>query len=49
MLPLTAPAGFATPSMANLVLAFEPTRVISRKPGYVAPETGKLEFGGVTT
>jgi uncharacterized protein YndB with AHSA1/START domain len=32
--------------MANLVLAFEPPRVISWKPGYMSPETGKLEFGG---
>jgi hypothetical protein len=32
--------------MCNLVLAFEPPRVISWKPGYVSPETGKLEFGG---
>jgi hypothetical protein len=32
--------------MANLVLAFEPPRAISWKPGYVSPETGKLEFGG---
>jgi len=32
--------------MANRVLAFEPPRVISWKPGYVSPETGKLEFGG---
>ena len=32
--------------MANQVLAFEPPRVISWKPGYVSPETGKLEFGG---
>ena len=32
--------------MANLVLAFEPPRVISRQPGYVSPATGKLEFGG---
>jgi hypothetical protein len=32
--------------MANLVLAFKPPRVISWKPGYVSPETGKLEFGG---
>jgi hypothetical protein len=28
------------------VLAFEPPRVISWKPGYVSPATGKLEFGG---
>jgi len=32
--------------MASQVLAFEPPRVISWKPGYVSPETGKLEFGG---
>jgi uncharacterized protein YndB with AHSA1/START domain len=32
--------------MANLVLAFEPPRVISWKPGYVSPATGELEFGG---
>ena len=32
--------------MANQVLAFEPPRVISWKPGYVSPETGRLEFGG---
>ena len=32
--------------MANQVLAFEPPRVISWKPGYVSPATGKLEFGG---
>jgi uncharacterized protein YndB with AHSA1/START domain len=32
--------------VANQVLAFEPPRVISWKPGYVSPETGKLEFGG---
>jgi uncharacterized protein YndB with AHSA1/START domain len=32
--------------MANQVLAFEPPRVISWKPGYASPETGKLEFGG---
>ena len=32
--------------MANLVLAFEPPRVISWKPGYMSPATGKLEFGG---
>ena len=32
--------------MANRVLAFEPPRVISWKPGYVSPATGKLEFGG---
>ena len=32
--------------MANLVLAFEPPRVISWKPGYMSPETGKPEFGG---
>jgi hypothetical protein len=32
--------------MANQVLAFEPPRVISWKPGYVEPATGKLEFGG---
>ena len=31
---------------ANQVLAFEPPRVISWKPGYVSPATGKLEFGG---
>ena len=32
--------------MANRVLVFEPPRVISWKPGYVSPATGKLEFGG---
>jgi len=32
--------------MCNLVLAFEPPRVISWKPGYMSQETGKLEFGG---
>jgi len=32
--------------MCNLVLAFEPPPAISRKPGYVSPETGQLEFGG---
>lgn len=32
--------------IANRVLAFEPPRVISWKPGYVSPETGQLEFGG---
>jgi len=32
--------------MANLVLAFEPPRVISWKPGYMSAATGKLEFGG---
>jgi len=32
--------------MANQVLAFDPPRVISWKPGYVSPETGELEFGG---
>ena len=32
--------------MCNLVLAFEPPRVISWKPGYMSPATGKLEFGG---
>jgi uncharacterized protein YndB with AHSA1/START domain len=32
--------------MLNQVLAFEPPRVISWKPGYVSPATGKLEFGG---
>ena len=32
--------------MANQVLAFDPPRVISWKPGYVSPATGKLEFGG---
>jgi hypothetical protein len=32
--------------MANQVLAFEPPRVISWKPGYVSPATGELEFGG---
>lgn len=31
--------------MSNQVLAFEPPRAISWKPGYVS-ETGKLEFGG---
>jgi len=28
--------------MCNLVLAFEPPRVISWKPGYVSPETGRF-------
>jgi len=32
--------------MANLVLAFEPPRVISWQPGYMSPATGELEFGG---
>ena len=32
--------------MANQVRAFEPPRVISWKPGYVSPATGKLESGG---
>ncbi len=32
--------------MANQVVAFEPPRVISWKPGYVSAATGKLEFGG---
>ena len=32
--------------MANQVLAFEPPRVISWKPGYISQRTGKLEFGG---
>ena len=32
--------------MANQILAFEPPRVISWKPGYVSQATGKLEFGG---
>jgi uncharacterized protein YndB with AHSA1/START domain len=32
--------------MANEVLAFEPPRVISWRPGYVSPGTGELEFGG---
>jgi uncharacterized protein YndB with AHSA1/START domain len=32
--------------MTNRVLAFEPPRVISWKPGYVSPATGTLEFGG---
>jgi uncharacterized protein YndB with AHSA1/START domain len=32
--------------MANRVLAFEPPRVISWKPGYMSPATGRLEFGG---
>ena len=32
--------------MASQVLAFEPPRAISWKPGYVSPATGKLEFGG---
>ena len=32
--------------MANQVLEFEPPRVISWRPGYVSPATGKLEFGG---
>ena len=32
--------------MANRVLAFEPPRVISWKPGYMSPATGELEFGG---
>jgi uncharacterized protein YndB with AHSA1/START domain len=34
--------------MANQVLAFEPPRAISWKPGYVSSETGELEFGGWT-
>jgi uncharacterized protein YndB with AHSA1/START domain len=34
--------------MCNLVLAFEPPRVISWKPGYMSQETGELEFGGWT-
>jgi len=34
--------------MANQVLAFEPSRAISWKPGYASPETGQLEFGGWT-
>jgi uncharacterized protein YndB with AHSA1/START domain len=32
--------------MANQVLAFEPPRVISWRPGYVSQATGELEFGG---
>jgi polyketide cyclase/dehydrase/lipid transport protein len=32
--------------MVNQVLAFEAPRLISWKPGYVSPATGKLEFGG---
>ena len=32
--------------MCNLVLAFDPPRVISWKPGYMSQETGELEFGG---
>jgi uncharacterized protein YndB with AHSA1/START domain len=32
--------------MANQVLAFEPPRAISWRPGYVSPSTGELEFGG---
>lgn len=32
--------------IANLVVAFEPPRVISWRPGYVSSETGELEFGG---
>jgi Polyketide cyclase / dehydrase and lipid transport len=32
--------------IANQVLAFDPPRVISWRPGYVSPATGKLEFGG---
>ena len=32
--------------MANRVLAFEQSRVISWQPGYVSPATGKLGFGG---
>jgi len=32
--------------MANQVLAFEPPRVISWRPGYLSQATGKLEFGG---
>jgi hypothetical protein len=32
----------------NLVLAFELSRVIAWKPGYVSPETGEVEFGGWT-
>ena len=34
--------------MANQVLAFERPCVISWKPGYVSPATGKPEFGGWT-
>ena len=32
--------------MTNQVLAFEPPRVISWRPGYVSQATGELEFGG---
>jgi hypothetical protein len=32
--------------MANQVLAFERSRAISWRPGYVSPSTGELEFGG---
>ena len=32
--------------MSNEVLAFEPPRAISWRPGYVSDETGELEFGG---
>ena len=32
--------------MANQILAFEPPRVISWRPGYVSQATGELEFGG---
>jgi hypothetical protein len=32
--------------MANEVLAFDPPRAISWRPGYLSTETGKLEFGG---
>ena len=34
--------------MSNEVLAFEPARAISWRPGYVADDTGRLEFGGWT-
>jgi len=32
--------------MANQVLEFEPSRVISWRPGYVSTATGELGFGG---
>lgn len=35
-----------TYEMCNEVLAFEPARTISWRPGYVADETGRLDFGG---
>ena len=35
-----------TYEMSNLVVDFDPPRVISWRPGYVSQETGELEFGG---